>query len=188
MFEVEFQLVGDGEKSGDAITVRFTDPESGQFVVGIIDAGFTETGDRIVECLLGNGLICTQLNNARTNSMVQSPDVPNPAWGDQSSDRLGYDGSGRMICKRVLAGGISGDTGAYNNPQSVVGFTTFYDPSGNKLYERALHAESRSSLYSNDLLNRLLQYQRALNVAGTVASACQLEVSRSDGACFFKKL
>lgn len=49
MFEVEFQLVGDGDKSGDAITVRFTDPESGQFVVGIIDAGFTETGDRIVE-------------------------------------------------------------------------------------------------------------------------------------------
>ncbi len=49
MFEVEFQLVGEGEKSGDAITVRFTDPESGQFVVGIIDAGFTETGDRIVE-------------------------------------------------------------------------------------------------------------------------------------------
>ena len=31
--------------------------------------------------------------------------------------------------------------------QPVVGFTTAYDRASNKLYERALHAEDRSSLY-----------------------------------------
>jgi beta-lactamase superfamily II metal-dependent hydrolase len=48
MFEVEFQSVGEGEKSGDAITVRFTNPASGEPVIGIIDAGFTDTGDAVV--------------------------------------------------------------------------------------------------------------------------------------------
>ncbi len=55
----------------------------------------------------------------------------------------------------------------------LVGFTTAFDRAGNKLYERALHAEDRSSLYepydSNqipqggyDSLDRLLQYQRGV--------------------------
>ena len=78
------------------------------------------------------------MNNARTNSAVQSPAPVNPAWGDISSDRLGYDGAGRAITKRYLAGGISGTTPyAYNTPASVVGFTTAYDRAGNKFYERA---------------------------------------------------
>jgi beta-lactamase superfamily II metal-dependent hydrolase len=48
MYEVEFLAVGDGEKSGDAIAVRFTSPSTGQYVTGVIDAGFTETGDELV--------------------------------------------------------------------------------------------------------------------------------------------
>lgn len=52
MFEVEFQSVGEGEKSGDAITLRFTDPASGQDVIGIVDAGFTDTGARVVQHVL----------------------------------------------------------------------------------------------------------------------------------------
>jgi RHS repeat-associated protein len=124
---------------------------------------------RVAEVTLGNGLICSWLNNARTNSAVQ-PAVANPAWGNQSSDRLGYDGASRPITKRYLAGGINGSTGAYNNSSAVVGFTTEYDPSSNKYYERHLHCEERSHLYepfSNgvptggyDSLNRLRQYQR----------------------------
>lgn len=77
------------------------------------------------------------MNNADANSAVQST-MPNPAWGDATTDRLGYDGSGRLIAKRFLP---SGSTTA------LVGFTTSYDPSSNKLFERALHAESRSALY-----------------------------------------
>ena len=132
---------------------------------------------RLAEVVLGNGLICTWMNNARTNSAVQSPTPTNPAWGDQSSDRLGYDGAGRAITKRYLAGGIS-DGSAYNNPAALVGFSTEYDRAGNKFFERALHAENRSHLYEPfdlitnlphggyDSLDRLLQYQR-----GTLAGA-----------------
>ncbi len=131
--------------------------------------------NRVAHFTLGNGLICSWMNNARTNSAVQSG-VSNPTWGDQSSDRLGYDGSGRAITKRFLSGGIDGTTHAYSNTSAVLGFTTAYDPSGNKLYERHLHAENRSHLYqtysgtapeagSYDSLDRLLQYQR-----GTLSS------------------
>ncbi len=131
--------------------------------------------NRAARVTLGNGLICSWMNNARTNSAVQST-VSNPAWGDQSSDRLGYDGSGRMVTKRFLSGGIDGTSHAYSDPSAVVGFTTAYDPSGNKLYERHLHCENRSHLYQAyggtapldgcyDSLDRLLQYQR-----GTLSS------------------
>ena len=107
---------------------------------------------------------------------MQSPRAANPAWGDDSSDRLGYDGAGRAITKRYLAGGINGTTNAYNTPTSVVGFTTAFDRASNKFYERTLHAENRSSLYepfdSNglptggyDSLDRLLQIS-----AGTLSS------------------
>lgn len=96
--------------------------------------------------LLGNGLTQTFLNNDRTHSQVQT-DVPKPGWGNSSSNRLGYDGSGRAIAKRYLAGGINGSANAYNNTAPVVGFTTEYDNSGNKMFERELHAETRSSLY-----------------------------------------
>ena len=126
---------------------------------------------RVAEVTLGNGLICTWMNNARTNSAVQ-PAVADPVWGNQSSDRLGYDGAGRGITKRFLAGGINGTTHAYNNTSSVVGFTTEYDLASNKLYERHLHCEERSHLYEPfqngaptggyDSLSRLRQYQRGV--------------------------
>jgi RHS repeat-associated protein len=132
---------------------------------------------RPAEVTLGNGLIATWMNNARANSAVQSPNPGNPAWGDQSSDRLGYDGAGRAIGKRYLAGGLnSGTPPAYSNATAVVGFTTAFDRAGDKLFERHLHAEPRSHLYEPfdangkpeggyDSLDRLLQYQR-----GTLAS------------------
>ena len=72
----------------------------------------------------------------RPHAAVQ-PGLATPGWGGRSSDRVGYDGCGRMISKRYVTSG--GDL--------VVGFTTAYDRASNKVYERALHAESRSSLY-----------------------------------------
>ena len=77
---------------------------------------------RVAEWKLGNTLIGTFMNNARTHSAIQ-PGVSDLAWGDQSSDRLGYDGSGRPATKRYLAGGINGTTHAYNDASAIVGFT-----------------------------------------------------------------
>jgi hypothetical protein len=123
---------------------------------------------RTARVQLGNGLTCTWMNIAGTNSAVQAG-VPNPVWGTQSSDRLGYDGAGRMISKRYT-------TSAFGNPV-LVGFTTAFDRASNKFYERALHAENRSHLYEPfdattnlaeggyDSLDRLRQYKR-----GTLAS------------------
>jgi RHS repeat-associated protein len=136
---------------------------------------------RVAEVSLNNqAIIQTMLNNARTSSAVQSS-VPNPVWGTQSSDRLGYDGAGRMITRRYLTGGINGSTYAYNNTSALVGQTTAYDHGGNKFYERSLQAIDRSNLYQPvdnsgniaspapgyDSANRLLQYQRGeLNSTG----------------------
>ena len=60
--------------------------------------------------------------------------MSNPAWGDQSSGRLGYDGAGRMITKRYLDA-TAPDTG-YTATTALVGFTTAYDHGSNKRYER----------------------------------------------------
>lgn len=49
MYEIDFLPVGDGEHSGDAIAVRFTRPDTGEHAVIIIDAGFQDDGDAIVE-------------------------------------------------------------------------------------------------------------------------------------------
>lgn len=103
-------------------------------------------GQRLVEVLLGNGLIQKFLNNDKTHSQVQS-EVLKPARDNSSSNRLGYDGSGRAIAKRYLSGGIHSGTRAYNDTAPIVGFTTKYDHSGNKMFERELHAETRSILY-----------------------------------------
>ena len=136
--------------------------------------------DRIAEVTLANGLACTYLNNARTNSAVQSPSPANPAWGDNTTDRLGYDGAGRNITKRYLSSTLNAQNG-YADTTALVGNTTAYDRNGNKFYERALHAESRSVVYQPvdnngniasptpgyDSVNRLLQYQRGtLNSTG----------------------
>jgi hypothetical protein len=49
----------------------------------------------------------------------------------------------------------------------TVGCSSAYDKASNKLFERALHAESRSSLYpSYDSMNRLLEYQRGVLASG----------------------
>lgn len=130
-------------------------------------------GDRIAETRLGNGITCTFMNNTRTHSAVQSPGSALPAWGDASSDRLGYDGSGRMIAKRYIPSTLN-ESGGYEDTTPVVGFTTRFDKASNKFFERALHAENRSFLYipldedgqpsaahpGVDSMNRLLQYQR----------------------------
>jgi len=139
-----------------------------------------------------SGLIATWMNNARTNSAVQSPNTGNPAWGDQASDRLGYDGSGRTIAKRYLAGGLNtGTPPGYSNATPVVGFTTALDRAGNKLYERHLHAPSRSHLYEPldangnaeggyDSLDRLLQYQRGTLASGGGSISSAITLSGTD--------
>jgi beta-lactamase superfamily II metal-dependent hydrolase len=52
VYEVEFLAVGDGEKSGEAIALRFTSPIDGGTVVGVIDAGFTDTGPELVSHII----------------------------------------------------------------------------------------------------------------------------------------
>ncbi len=132
---------------------------------------------RIAEVVLANGITQSFLNNARTNSSVQGG-VANPPWGNNTSDRLGYDGSGRNITKRYVSSTLNAQNG-YANTTALVGNTTAYDRTNNKFYERALQAEERDSLYQPvdssgniatpvpgyDSVNRLLQYQR-----GTLAS------------------
>lgn len=49
MYEVDFQAVGEGERSGDAIALRYTIPGRTDPIVGIIDAGFKPNGEELVE-------------------------------------------------------------------------------------------------------------------------------------------
>jgi len=56
---------------------------------------------RTAELELGNGIICTHLNDAQSQSAVQGPSQTND-WGDHTTDRLGYDGALREIAKRYL--------------------------------------------------------------------------------------
>ena len=111
-------------------------------------------GARTATVTLGNGIVTSFMNNAQTRSAVQLGQTT-PAWGSISTDQLGYDGSGRLIGKRHI-----------NSGTTLVGFTTAYDPCSNKLFERALHAESRSALYSMDSMDRLLEYQRGVLATG----------------------
>ena len=148
----------------------FTFPSSRQLTVGFdalyrknaIDetaggasiAAWQFFGGRVATVGLGNDIVTSFMNNAQTRSAIQLGQTT-PAWGSISTDQLGYDGSGRPIGKRhFLSGSV------------LVGFTTQYDPSGNKLFERALHAESRSSLYVTDSMDRLLNYQRGVLATG----------------------
>ena len=55
--------------------------------------------------------------------------------------------AGRLITKRYLLTDLVGT--AYDSTSAVMGQTTAYDRASNKHYERALHAESRSHLYSS---------------------------------------
>lgn len=46
-YEIEFLPVGNGEKSGDAIIVRYED--DGEFIIMVVDGGTKESGEKIVE-------------------------------------------------------------------------------------------------------------------------------------------
>jgi YD repeat-containing protein len=112
-------------------------------------------GPRTATLGYGNGLVCSYMNNAQSRSAIQYGQ-PTPAWGNIGTDQLGYDGAGRLIGKRY-----------FDSSAVMVGLTSAYDKSSNKLFERALHAESRSSLYpSYDSMNRLLEYQRGILASG----------------------
>jgi YD repeat-containing protein len=84
-------------------------------------------GSRTATLTLGNGIVTSFMNNAQSRSAIQSGQAT-PAWGSITTDHLGYDGAGRRIGKRH-----------FNGSTVVVGFTSAYDPSSNKLFERALH-------------------------------------------------
>lgn len=47
MYEIDFLPVGDGERSGDAIALRYTPPGEDP-IVGVIDAGFESCGEALV--------------------------------------------------------------------------------------------------------------------------------------------
>jgi hypothetical protein len=49
MYEIDFLPVGDGGRSGDAIAMRFTRPDTGGYAHVIIDAGFQDDGEALVE-------------------------------------------------------------------------------------------------------------------------------------------
>jgi beta-lactamase superfamily II metal-dependent hydrolase len=49
MYEIDFFAVGDGERSGDAIALRYTIPGRAEPIVGVIDAGFLSNGKELVE-------------------------------------------------------------------------------------------------------------------------------------------
>lgn len=49
MYEVDFLPVGQAGKHGDAIAMRFTRPDTGGLAHVVIDAGFIENGDALVE-------------------------------------------------------------------------------------------------------------------------------------------
>jgi beta-lactamase superfamily II metal-dependent hydrolase len=49
MYEIDFLPVGDGGRSGDAIAMRFTRPDTGGYAYVIVDAGFKDDGEALVE-------------------------------------------------------------------------------------------------------------------------------------------
>ena len=48
MYEIDFLAVGSASKSGDAICLRYSNPEGPGYITGIIDAGFIDNGDDVV--------------------------------------------------------------------------------------------------------------------------------------------
>jgi beta-lactamase superfamily II metal-dependent hydrolase len=49
MHEIDFLPVGDGARSGDAIAMRFTRPDTGKLAHVLIDGGFADTGAALVD-------------------------------------------------------------------------------------------------------------------------------------------
>jgi len=134
-------------------------------------------GGRVGTVALGNGIICSFMNNAMGRSAIQAG-LPTPPWGNATTDQLGYDGAGRVTTKRYLLPSGGGSPGPAT---LVVGFTTAYDRSSNKLFERHLHAESRSHLYpAYDSPDRLLQYQRGVLATGGASITTPITLPNTD--------
>lgn len=49
MYEIDYLAVGEETRTGDAIALRFTRPDTSELVVVIIDGGFAETGQKMVD-------------------------------------------------------------------------------------------------------------------------------------------
>jgi len=49
MYEIDFFVAGEGERSGDAIALRYTTPGRAEPIVGVIDAGFLSNGEELVK-------------------------------------------------------------------------------------------------------------------------------------------
>jgi beta-lactamase superfamily II metal-dependent hydrolase len=49
VYEVDFLAVGQGGRHGDAIAIRFTRPDTGAYAHLIVDAGFDENGEALVD-------------------------------------------------------------------------------------------------------------------------------------------
>ena len=49
MYEIDFIPVGNAGRHGDAMTIRFTRPDNGAIVKVVVDAGFADTGQAIVD-------------------------------------------------------------------------------------------------------------------------------------------
>ena len=138
-------------------------------------AAWDFVGSRIATVALGNGIVTSFMNNAQTSSAIQAGVTP-PPWGtagDLTADRLGYDGARRPIAKRhMMPGG--------GTPTALLCFTSAYDPSANKLFERPVHAESRASLYTNDSMDRLIQYMRGTLAPGGGSIASPITLPHTD--------
>jgi hypothetical protein len=107
----------------------------------------------------------------RFDSRFHQAGQTTPGWGSITTDHLGYDGSGRLIGKRH-----------FNGSSVIIGFTSAYDPSGNKLFERALHGnEDRSSLYpAYDSMDHLLNYQRGILATGGATVTTPIALPNTD--------
>ena len=53
MYDIDFLPVGDEGQSGDAIAIRFSRPDVGGYVHVVIDAGFQDDGDALVQHITG---------------------------------------------------------------------------------------------------------------------------------------
>ena len=78
MYEVDYLYVGDKTDTGDAIAFRFTHPQTGREIVGIIDGGFHETGLRMsehVKAMYGTTIVdlvvCTHPDDDHINGLFE---------------------------------------------------------------------------------------------------------------------
>lgn len=48
-YEIDFLPVGDGERSGDAIALRYGDLHRGDQIVTVVDGGYTDDGEALMD-------------------------------------------------------------------------------------------------------------------------------------------